>query len=70
MMNNQELRDAERKAGFIDRNSDLYRSDPTFKSMVDRTIYLTADERHASEAEVGRLFGSAGFGRYESYNDD
>lgn len=69
-MNNQELRDAERKAGFIDRNGDLYATDPTFKSIVDRTIYLTPDERHASEAAVGRLYGSAGFGRYESFNDD
>ena len=56
-MNNQELRDAERKAGFIDRNSALYAVDPIFKDFVDRTIYITADQRHASDAEVGRLFG-------------
>lgn len=61
-MYDQELRDFERKAGFIDRHSDLYRSDPDFKSIVDRTIYLTADQRHASEAVVGGLFGATGYG--------
>lgn len=61
-MYDQELRDFERKAGFIDRHSELYRGDADFKSMVDRTIYLTADQRHASEAEVGRLFGATGYG--------
>ena len=61
-MYDQELRDFERKAGFIDRHSELYRNDPDFKSIVDRTVYLTADQRHASEAAVGGLYGATGYG--------
>ncbi len=61
-MFNQEMKDFERKAGFIDKHSDLYQGDPDFRRMVDFTVYLTADQRHESEAAVGRLFGAVGYG--------
>jgi hypothetical protein len=60
-MYDQELRDFERKAGFIDRHSELYRGDPDFRRMVDFTVYLTPDQRHESEAEVGRLHGNRAY---------
>ncbi len=60
-MYDQDLKDFERKAGFIDRNAELYRNDNEFKSMVDRTVYLTPNQRHESEAEIGRLYGNRAY---------
>jgi hypothetical protein len=51
----QELRDACRKAAFIDKHSSLYESDPIFRSMVDSTIYLTDSQIHESMAAVGTV---------------
>lgn len=60
-MYDQELRGFERKATFIERHAELYRDDADFRRMVDDTVYLTADQRHASEAEVGRLYGNRAY---------
>lgn len=57
-MNNRELRDAERKAGFIDRNAGLYGTDPDFKRMVDQTVYLSQDEIQKSQTAVVTKFGT------------
>lgn len=44
---------ANKIANLIDRNSDLYRRCPIFKSMVDATVFLTTDEIHESMGVVG-----------------
>ena len=56
MANNQERTDALRKAAFIDKNSDMYRRCPIFRSMVDNTVYLTAEEIHESMRAAGYRF--------------
>lgn len=44
---------ANKIANLIDKNSDLYRQCPIFKSMVDATVFLTDDEIHESMGVVG-----------------
>ena len=62
-LNNQELRDANRKSDFIFRNITQYESDPIFKSMIDNTQYFTRDEQIESmqviggQYDAGRLVG-------------
>ena len=59
-LNNQEIRDAGRKADFIFHNLTQYESDPIFRSMVDGTVYITHDERIGSMAIIGGRYNKAG----------
>ena len=48
----------ERRANFICRNSYLYGSDSDFKNMADNTVYLTPEQKRASEQYVLRAHGT------------
>jgi len=57
--NNQQRYDANETAKFIEKNADLYQRCPSFKWMVDNTVWLTEDQIHESMRAVGRdLFKS------------
>jgi hypothetical protein len=59
--NNQQNRDAERKSNFIERNSELYLSNPIFKMMVDETVYFTQAERQESMTKIGGQYQDGKF---------
>jgi hypothetical protein len=50
---NQETKDFNRKAAFIEKHGTLYLTDPIWRQMVDNTVYLTDDQIHESMAAVG-----------------
>ena len=59
--NNQQHRDAERKSNFIERNCELYLSNPIFKMMVDLTVYSTQAQRQESMAKIGGQYKDGKF---------
>ena len=50
---NQETKDFNRKAAFIEKHGTLYLTDPIWRQMVDNTVYLTPDQIHESERIIG-----------------
>lgn len=57
-MLDQEMRDWNRKAGFIERNAELYQTDPEFRKMVDGTVYLTENDINLSQSETVTKYGT------------
>ena len=57
MRSKQELRDLNRLATFIDKNSLLYFTDKTFQLMADNTQFITEEQRRESLAYVGETYG-------------
>lgn len=55
-------KERERRANQIVRNADIYSYDDDFRRMVDNTVYLTGEQKVASERVVGRAYGSIGYG--------
>jgi len=60
LKNNADIRNASRKAAFIDKWSFEYQSSPIFKRIVDNTVYLTEDEKRQSEALIGGRYAQDG----------
>lgn len=48
----------ERRANQIMRHADVYDRDPNFKMMVDKTVYLSQEEREKSVLYVDDVYGT------------
>jgi hypothetical protein len=57
---NQQHRDANRKAHFIDTHVFQYVTDAVFKAMVDGTVYFTSAEQEASQRIIGGVYAKNG----------
>lgn len=47
----------DRRTAQILRHEETYRNSPLFKQMVDQTVYLTPEQKEASQLEVDRVYG-------------
>ena len=59
-LSNQARTDAERKSHFILKHAEQYDSDIIFRSIVNRTVYLTTEETEASMKIIGGRYNKAG----------
>lgn len=47
----------ERRANFIMKHAETYGNDPDYRTMVDRTVFLTPEQKEKSQLEVDRVYG-------------
>ena len=48
----------DRKTNLILKNSEIYRAFPMFQKMVDNTIFLSPEAKHASDRYVDEYYGT------------
>ena len=57
---NQQQKDANRKATFIERNCYLYVTNVVFRAMVNGTVYFTQAEQESSQIIIGGQYQKNG----------
>jgi len=53
-----EQREADRRTNHILKHEGLYRAFPIFQKMVDHTVYISREEKMASQRAVDNRYGS------------